>query len=216
MGTNLEPEHYKIVCEAWGAAFPPTYACERFKKEIIPLLKHAKIDDPYVQERIQCIMLECRLMAAAEALENKSVLAEMERLQDTIHIDVVNTTGIVKNSLKIGISAGMIILCLVGGTMGYLGYKLGYDNGHAKGQKGEYDVAYSSGFKAGYAGGMDNSLPPRVIRSPEEDAKNEFKNQVRMCISKSGNRVAIAPIAKGKGGEKLACFPAEGDGWWLE
>lgn len=213
---NLEPDHYKIVCEAWGDTFPPAYACERFGKEIIPLLKYAQIDDPYTQERIQFIMTECRLKAAAEALESNSVLSEMERLQEIIHTDVENTTGIVKSSLKIGISAGMIILCLAGGAMGYLGYNLGYDSGHTKGQKGEYDVAYSRGFKAGYTGGMDNSLPPRVIRSAEEEAKNGFKNKVRECVSIGGNRVGIAPTAKGKGGEKLACFPEKGDGWWLE
>lgn len=63
-------------------------------------------------------------------------------------------------------------------------------------------IAVAGAGFAGYEMGTVN-------RPPVEAKPNELGG-VRSCLAKKGGKVAIAD------GGKLACFPAEGDGWWLE
>lgn len=49
-----------------------------------------------------------------------------------------------------------------------------------------------------------------VNRPPLEATPNKLQDGVRLCLAKGGGKVAIAE------GGRLACFPAEGDAYWLE
>lgn len=54
---------------------------------------------------------------------------EIRQLQVKIREDVAETDRLAQKFVLVGLSAGMIILALISGSIGYLGYKIGYTYG---------------------------------------------------------------------------------------
>lgn len=105
----LEAELHKIVCRIWGGNFPPKCVCERVEKEITPLLKHAKNDDPYVAERIACICNDHRLHLA------------MSEIQESSAAFLTRTTNVGIWGACVG---GVLALCIAAGGF-WAGYYVG-------------------------------------------------------------------------------------------